>query len=255
PANIDCYTGSCGSQWSAAIVDGREYGFVYSHSSPTMHAIGFDISDQVSVDMDCRFYNSYACSNADFDRANMCGAYALADNGLVCVGSAKTGSMCPGSFRAYNKPLGAGDCFGEAFRKWFNEEGIFDVYWHYGMNLQGVGSLVLEKYASGPYLTVNSPNGGEEWEQGNTYDIKWGSNVDGNVKIELLKGGSVVEVLESSIENSGLYSLEITDDFEVGDDYKIKISSLENDTVLSESAENFTIMEEFIIAEFPYVID
>ncbi len=253
--NIDTYTGSCGSQWSAALVEGREYGFVYSHSSPTMHAIGFNMNNQRDVDMDCRFYNSYACSNADYDRANMCGGYALEDAGLICVGSAKTGSMKPGTFRAYNKPLGAGDCFGEAFRKWFNEEGIFDVYWHYGMNLQGAGSLVLAKYASGPYLTVNSPNGGEEWEQGNTYTIKWGSNVSGNVKIELLKGGAVDKTLAADVANNGVFDVEVTMDFTVGADYKIKISSLDNDTVLSESAENFSIIAEYIIADFPHIQD
>jgi hypothetical protein len=253
--NIDTYTGSCGSQWGAALVEGREYGFVYSHSSPTSHAIGFSLSDQVSDDLDCRFYNSYACSNGDYERSNMCGGYALGDQGLICVGSAKTGSMIPGSFRAYNKPLGEGKCFGEAFKIWFAEEGIDNVYWHYGMNLQGAGSLNLFKYASGPYLTVNSPNGGEEWEQGNTYTIKWGSNVSGNVKIELLKGGAVDKTLAADVANNGEFSVEITTDFIAGNDYKIKIASLANDTVLSESAENFSIIEEYIIKVFPHIQD
>lgn len=253
--NIDTYEGSCGSQWGAALVDGREYGFVYSHSYETGHSIGYDINDQVSDDMDCRFFNSYACSNGDYEVANMCGAYALADAGLICVGSAKTGSMIPGSFPAYNIPLGEGDCFGEAYRKWFNEEGIDNVYWHYGMALQGAGTLVLEPYASGPYLAITSPSGGEEWEHGNTYDIKWGSNVGGNVKIELLKGGSVDKVIESSTENDGLHALAITIDYTPGNDYKIKISSLDNDTILSESQSNFSIIEEFMITQFPYIQD
>ncbi len=255
PSNIDKYTGSCGSQWGAALVDGREYGFVYSHSSATMHAIGYNISKQASDDMDCRFFNSYACSNALITRANMCGAYALADAGLICVGSSKSGSMCPGSFRAYNRPLGEGKSFGDAFLDWFNEEGIQNASWHYGMHLQGAGTLVLEKYASGPYITVNSPNGGEEWEQGNTYTIKWGSNVSGNVKIELLKGGAVDKTLAADVANNGEFDVEVTVDFTVGADYKIKITSLDNDTVLSESVENFSIIAEYIIADFPHIQD
>ena len=123
------------------------------------------------------------------------------------------------------------------------------------MHLQGVGTLHLEPYASGPYLAINSPNGGEEWEHGNTYDIKWGSNVSGNVKIELLKGGAVDKVIESSTENDGLHSLAITIDYAVGNDYKMKISSLDNDTIISESNENFSITEEYIISAFPYVQD
>ncbi len=252
--SIDTYTGdNCGDEWAAALVEGREYGFVYSHSSEKSHVIGFDINDQASMDLDCRFYNSYACSNADYAVANMVTAYAIGDNGLVCTGSSKTGSMIPGSFRAYNKPLGEGKSFGEAFRIWFNEEGLSNVSWHYGMNLQGVGTLVLQKYASGPYLTVTCPDGGEEWEQGKTYEIKWGSNVTGNVKIELLKGGAVEKTLAADNPNNGLFEVEITTDFKVSENYKIRVSSLENDTILNESAEDFTIMEEYIIAAFPYI--
>lgn len=239
--------------WKAALIEGREYGFVYSHSSPTSHGIGYNISDQASDDMNCRFFNSYACSNGDFERANMVGGYSMDDNGLLCVGSAKTGSMRPGTFRYYNEPIGRGKSFGESFIEWFNTSTVLnDKYWHYGMNLQGAGTLKIAKYASGPYLVITSPNGGEEWEHGNTYDIKWGSNVSGNVKIELFKGGSLEKVIESSTENDGLHQVAVTTDYTVGNDYKIKISSLDNDTCISESQGNFAITSEYIISTFTY---
>ena len=52
-------------------------------------------------------------------------------------------------------------------------------------------------------ISVVAPNGGEKWEQGSTYTIAWGDNIDDNVKIELYKGGTLKEVLEESIESNG----------------------------------------------------
>lgn len=137
---------ACGAQYMASLEEGREYAFVYSHSAWTSHAIGVSITDQRDRDFNLRFVNSFACFNADISRTNMCGAYALSKQGLVCVGSAKSGSMRPGSFGAYNEPLGEGRSFGDAFRLWFNDEGLRSIGWHYGMNLQGVGTLKVPKY-------------------------------------------------------------------------------------------------------------
>lgn len=146
-ANIDKYTGNCGSKWKAALIDGREYGFIYSHSDETKHNIGFNINDIVNNDIDCRFYNCYACSNGNYTKANMGTVYALSHNGLISVGSSKTGSMCPGKYKAYNKPLGEGKSFGEAYKAWFSMEGISLVEWHYGMSLFGVGTLKVRPYS------------------------------------------------------------------------------------------------------------
>lgn len=146
--NTVCYRGSCGADWKKEIVAGKEYGFVYSHSSATMHAIGFNATDIVNNEINTRFFNSYACSNGNFATGNMVGLYALAKGGLIAVGSSKTGSMIPGSFRSYNKPLGAGKTFGEAWIAWWTEKGITNQGWHYGMNMQGVGSFKLKPYST-----------------------------------------------------------------------------------------------------------
>jgi hypothetical protein len=251
-ANITIHRGNCGTEWKNSIVEGQEYGFVYSHSSPTMHEIGFNMSGIYSNDLDCRFFNSYACSNADYERANMCGGYATSNEGLICFGSAKTGSVRPGCFGYYNEPLGAGDNFGEAFMKFFQVSTVLnDMYWHGGMNVQGAGTLLLKPYASGPYVAVLSPNGGEKLEQFTTHSITWGSNVGGNVKVDLYKGGALNKTLAASIANSGSLEWIITTDFVVGDDYKIKITSLENDTCIDESNADFSITPELILS-VPY---
>ncbi|MBN2037373.1 MAG: T9SS type A sorting domain-containing protein [Chitinispirillaceae bacterium] len=240
---------ACGDRWLDAIKRGMEYGFIYSHSSPTAHSVGVNLRDLGTEAINCRFYNSFACSNADYERANMCGAYALSDNGLVCVGSSKTGSMIPGTYRYYNRPLGEGDNFGEAFLKWFNTRTVLDNKgWHYGMNLQGAGTLQLKPYQGGAYITLTSPAGGEKWEQGTTQEITWGDNIDGNVKIELIKGGSVREQLAASTASDGSFEWQIAGDFETGDDYKIKITSVDSTALNDESDGNFSITPEYIVA-------
>ena len=55
------------------------------------------------------------------------------------------------------------------------------------------------------FATVTLPNGGEEIEQGTTYEIEYDNNLDGNVKIELLKGGSVAQVLAASTPSNGIF--------------------------------------------------
>ncbi len=75
--------------------------------------------------------------------------------------------------------------------------------------LYGDPSIGVTSCNREPFISVLSPNGKEEWEQGKTYEIKWGSNVDGNVKIELLKGGAVDKTLAADNPNSGMLEVEV----------------------------------------------
>jgi hypothetical protein len=109
----------------------------------------------------------------------------------------------------------------------------------------------IKPHVCGFHLVVSYPNGGEALEQSGTYTISWSSNVGGNVKIELFKGGSLNKEITSSAPNNESFEWEITTDYSVGDDYKLKISSIENDTIVGESSNNFSIIEEFIVA-IPY---
>lgn len=82
--------------------------------------------------------------------------------------------------------------------------------------------------------------------------IKSDTSLSGKVKIELLKGGSTNKVLANAAPNNGAYDWKITTEFPPGNDYKIKITSLENTSVIGQSGSNFTIKEE-IILKLPYV--
>ena len=118
------------------------------------------------------------------------------------------------------------------------------------------GTTYLSIVLSGtPRIVVTSPNGGEQWEQATTQTINWGDNIDGNVKIELFKGGSLKEELAASTESDGSFEWQIAGDYEVGDDYKVKITSVDSTALNDESDENFSITEEYIIKDFPYIQD
>lgn len=119
-------------------------------------------------------------------------------------------------------------------------------------NWQGqIQNAGIKPHVCGFHLTVSYPNGGESLEQSGTYTIAWSSNVSGNVKIELFKGGTLNKEISNSSPNNGSFDWEVTTDYAVGDDYKLKISSIENDTVIGESSNAFSIIEELIVT-IPY---
>ncbi|MGC8949403.1 MAG: CARDB domain-containing protein, partial [Thermoprotei archaeon] len=88
------------------------------------------------------FYNLFACSAARFTESNyIAGRYLFADTyGLVVVGSTKIGSMW--YFDYFYKPLSEGKNFGEAFKEWFTNVGIYNKSWFYGMTLLGDPTLL-----------------------------------------------------------------------------------------------------------------
>ncbi|MCX9082458.1 MAG: S-layer protein domain-containing protein [Candidatus Methanoperedens sp.] len=87
---------------------------------------------------------------------------------------------------------------------------------------------VIMNYSTSPRILVKTPNKGENWLRGTTKKIKWSSIGDPgtNVKIELLKGGLVNEVIASSTPNDGSFSWNISATHVLGSDYKISIESI-----------------------------
>ncbi len=71
-------------------------------------------------------------------------------------------------------------------------------------------------------ITVLSPNGGESWQIGKSYDIKWNStgNIE-KVSISYLKGD--ISTMIGSVPNTGSYTWAIPTNLILGNDYKIRI--------------------------------
>ncbi len=107
---------------------------------------------------------------------------------------------------------------------------------------QSAADFAITSTTTTPTITVISPNGGEQWQQGTTHNIIWRSTgVTGNVMIELYKTGALDSVISATVANTGSYSWTIPGTQVAGTDYRVRISSVATSTVASQSAGNFAI--------------
>lgn len=118
---------------------------------------------------------------------------------------------------------------------------------HQGTSANSVNGYSLVNAIPPPVssITVTSPNGGETLIKGTTNTIKWSSysNPGLRVKIELLKGGVLSRTISSSTYNDGSYSWNIPSTQVLGNDYKIRITSVSNRKYNDTSDNNFTIID------------
>lgn len=96
-------------------------------------------------------------------------------------------------------------------------------------------------------ITVVSPNGQEKWERGSTYQIKWNTTIEDDVKIELLRNGTIFSTLENSLPNSGSYQWNIPEDQELDSSYQIRISSVNDSNSSDKSDQPFGIQRNPIL--------
>ena len=92
-----------------------------------------------------------------------------------------------------------------------------------------------------PEVTLLSPNGGEAWNAGESYQITWNDNFSQNVSLKLYKGNTFSTTIASSIESDGAYTWAIPSNSEYRDDYRIKITNVDNATVYDFSNSYFSI--------------
>ncbi len=106
-------------------------------------------------------------------------------------------------------------------------------------------------------LIVITPNGGENWARSTTQTIRW--NYTGSpgsyVKIELLKGGVLNRIINSSIpvgiSGSASYNWLINSTQTLGSDYKVRVTSTTNSAYTDTSNNNFTISAPGITVTSP----
>jgi hypothetical protein len=93
-------------------------------------------------------------------------------------------------------------------------------------------------------LTVTDPNGGESWARSSAHTITWTSTgtVGANVKIELLKGGAFYYEITSSTPNDGSFGGTIPAGTPVGNDYRIRITSISYPSITDTSNANFSVI-------------
>jgi len=112
------------------------------------------------------------------------------------------------------------------------------------VNDQSNNYFTIEEESSADYITVTSPNGGETWQMGTTYNITWSDNISSNVKIELYKSGTYNRLIKDSTPSNGSYTWSIPTDLTESSSYKVKITSTSNSSVNDFSNNYFTIEEQ-----------
>ena len=115
-------------------------------------------------------------------------------------------------------------------------------------NLFGCPAMKFKGKEVAPFVRVFAPNGGEKWEQDRLFEVRWDDNVDDNVKVELVKGTSVQDVLASSTVSNGVFEWNVASDFPIATDYKIRITSTVTDTLIDESDDFFAVEEKSNLA-------
>ncbi len=147
------------SDYRIRLAQGYEWIQVCSHSCPWGHtfkafgAYGGTVfnSDIYGIRPQAHFYNLFACSGTRYVEENCSAGWDIFqdDYGLLAVGSAKSGSML--HFDDFYRPMGQGECIGEAFRLWFAEWAEQDRFWFYAMNILGDPTLKPHGNSIGEY--------------------------------------------------------------------------------------------------------
>jgi hypothetical protein len=115
-----------------------------------------------------------------------------------------------------------------------------------------VDDAEITGFGSEPAISVISPNGDEEWEQGSTHNIEWSSvNFEDNVTIELETVDKGREILVADTENDGIWEWQIPEDQALGL-YGIIVSNANDTDPWDDSDAPFSIIEPIPVT--PYSI-
>lgn len=117
-----------------------------------------------------------------------------------------------------------------------------DYYWRVNTsNYGGTGEWATQSFTTAaPMIQIHTPNGGEEWQRGLTYFIRWNDNLSENVVIELYKGDAFVKTIARA-PSIGAYEWEADLAVDSGDDYAIQITSALDATIRDRSDATFSI--------------
>ena len=94
-----------------------------------------------------------------------------------------------------------------------------------------------------PELTIISPNGGESILAGTNFQIQWVDDISENVSLKLYKEGYFIEDITTSTSSDGSFNWSSSALLEESNQYKIKITSISDNTVYDYSDSYFTITE------------
>jgi len=197
--------------------DGENISFTVSHF--TNYSVGanseltiYDSAEDSSaeVDNDVIFYANYTNSTSG-DYISGANCNITFDDGEI--------EMSEGNAQ-YNYTRAGG----------FNSSGLKS--WTVNCSASGyesLGAVDNVLIAEAGTITVTYPNGGENWNKGDTYDITWTntSGIGANVKLELYKFGSLHANITTSVVNTNSYTWVVPSTVDDDYGYKIKVSDVD----------------------------
>ncbi|BAY34078.1 hypothetical protein NIES2107_59830 [Nostoc carneum NIES-2107] len=156
----------------------------------------------------------------------------LDSNGVVLQGSYNSGT----TDEAISRQLTTGNYYIRVYQSSGNS--------NYNLNL-------CATQVESPFVTLTSPNGGESFQVGSTYNITWNDNIAENVKIDLYKAGSLYSTLFSSTLSDGIESWYVPTNLVAGSDYQIRVSSTTNANVWDFGNSYFSVTAPFLAVTSP----
>lgn len=116
-----------------------------------------------------------------------------------------------------------------------------------GSQYTGSGLAIDDVQITGDFIPVDdiylvTPDGGETLTRQIANEVKWTSGMGGNVKIELFKADVLYTTIISTTPNDGLYEFVLPSGVAAANDYKIKITSIEQSSTSDMSTANFAIV-------------
>jgi hypothetical protein len=116
-----------------------------------------------------------------------------------------------------------------------------------GWQFHHFGDPAIEIMVTIPMISITAPEKGDLTEQRKTCEIRWSSNIKGDVKIDLCKGGSLPSTLSAAIvATDGMYQWVVPDSNPVGTDYQIRITSVDSSALL-DTGNTFSIIPEYLL--------
>lgn len=248
PQQADIVSNDITNSWAAG-----SYGLVSwgAHGSATSAQGAFNSSGTSAVGND---YPSYvmcgSCSNATITTSDNLSYSILKNCGMGAIGGTEftviAGDMVwIESFVGYlamdSLTIGATHTellINDCLFPWLNR-GPYVLY--------GDPSIGIYSYQKEPFVSVSTP---DSLEQNSSYNLKWSDNIESNFKIELMKNGSSIEVLNESTAEA--FDWLVTESYSVGSNYQFKVTCIDS-TKYTALSNEFTIIPEYIIKDFPYI--
>jgi hypothetical protein len=100
-------------------------------------------------------------------------------------------------------------------------------------------------FTIGNFLIINAPVANANLLKGANFDIKWETNLTGNIRIELLRGTNTQVLAASVPASSGLFTWTVANTLADGNDYRIRLVSTGTTPEYTATSGNFTISGPF----------